>query len=69
MTISEVFDMGEQVDCARCVHFCFDQDTDDWGREIAPPIYSCLKNHLEMWPTECEDYEDAYNIKSEIERI
>lgn len=33
-------------DCSDCIYFGVDQDTDDYGREIAPPIIYCIKGHI-----------------------
>jgi hypothetical protein len=50
-----------KTDCGRCCCFDYYQDTDDEGREIAPPIYSCGKGH-EVFPEFCEDFEDCWSV-------
>lgn len=39
-----------------CIHFEVEQDTDDYGRYIAPPVCYCTKEHQEC-NIKCIDYE------------
>lgn len=48
-----------EVDCGRCCHFDYYQDTDDMGYAIAAPVESCCKGY-ELYPEECDDFEDCW---------
>ena len=41
-------------DCSDCIYFGVDQDTDGYGRYIAPPVYYCAKGHT--IGTVCKEY-------------
>ncbi len=49
----------KQLYLSDCIYFDVWQDTDDWGREIAPPVFSCDKEHNNCY--ECEDYRSRYD--------
>jgi hypothetical protein len=53
----------DSIDCSRCCFFDCEQDTDDWGRYIAPPVLTCEKGHklsIKKPNRICSEFEDAW---------
>ena len=53
----------DSIYCVRCRFFDCEQDTDDWGRYIAPPVLTCEKGHelsIKKPNKICSEFEDAW---------
>ena len=53
----------KQLYLSDCIYFDVWQDTDDYGREIAPPVLTCEKGHklsIEEPNEICSEFEDAW---------